>query len=279
VIDLKHQGSTLRGKDVPPENLSSDWVDLLIQLQQLQLREMMIYPHYLQVSVMFTCSGLNGGQWLSMLEERLSTVRKTSELNRLCQSRSSSLIVTGSNPQHYTIWPKRLVVDVKPQSATQVGPYEGYYIVGYTDSASTSDPNYATNVIQKWADRVAKDKATVAGECFVTIKSVKYADFETVFRACDRTWPRKPLPNPIEIDDKVRSRSTLELPIRTKVKKVQKDGKKGGRGTAEPISNSEEVHMKLRPASEVLNRIKYDPNLNIDEFSVGYLDRHTSEIQ
>lgn len=35
----------------------------------------------------------------------------------------------------------------------------------------------------------------------------------------------------------------------------------------------------LRPAKDVLNRIRHDPTLNVDDFVIGYHDRHLSEMQ
>jgi uncharacterized protein (UPF0248 family) len=169
---------------------------------------------------------------------------------------------------YYSIWPNRLRTEVK---STVDGPYEGYYVIGCVDPESIS------TVVDKWANRVTKDKHTVQEECFMTIKSLKSSDFDTIFRVCEQKWPRKPMPNPLEKDDKARS-AVLELPIRTKIKKVNKDGKKGGK-ESDSVVQADDAHSKLRPASEVLNRLKYDPGLNIDQFVVGYVDRHTSKMQ
>lgn len=35
----------------------------------------------------------------------------------------------------------------------------------------------------------------------------------------------------------------------------------------------------LRPAKDILNRIRHDPPLNVDDFIIGYHDRHLSAIQ
>ena len=35
----------------------------------------------------------------------------------------------------------------------------------------------------------------------------------------------------------------------------------------------------LRPAKDVLNRIRHDPTLNVNDFVIGYHDRHISEMQ
>lgn len=175
------------------------------------------------------------------------------------------------NTDNYSFWPNRLAIDNDNWNTEK--PYEGLYAVG------CFDPIAVSNLLQKCVDRIAKDKDTVQGESFIHIKSQKASDFDPVLQNCNRTWPRKPMPNPLEKDDKTRSRSNvLELPIQTKVKKVHKDGKKGMKELAEPASN-EEAHAKLRPASEVLNRLKYDPGLDIDNFVVGYIDRHTAKIQ
>lgn len=249
------QGAEVEGTS---ENLCTDWIDLLSRLRKLPMREKMGYPRYLQISVMFTCSGLIGGKWLSMVEDRLAAIPKTG---------------TNATP-NYTIWPNRLVI-----GNGLTGPYEGFYVIGYQDLDFPQ-------VIEKFSARIAKDKDTAQGECFMNIKSFESTEFDAVFKICDRKWPRQPLPNPLEKDERARARIS-ELPIRTKVKKshkmvkVHRDSHKYGDDSADiaAIPAPSDIHVKLRPASEVLNRLKHDPRLNIDDFMVGYLDRHTAKIQ
>jgi hypothetical protein len=81
VFEIKYgTGPTILGATPYPENTSTSWVDLLTRLRKIPLRQILGYPHYIQVSVMFTCSGMRGGQWLSMVEERLSTIPKSGML-------------------------------------------------------------------------------------------------------------------------------------------------------------------------------------------------------
>jgi len=42
-------------------------------------------------------------------------------------------------------------------------------------------------------------------------------------------------------------------------------------------SSSEHEPQPLLPAREILNRLKWDPSFNINEFVIGYLDRYTGE--
>jgi len=44
--------------------------------------------------------------------------------------------------------------------------------------------------------------------------------------------------------------------------------------TSMPPTSSQAPAKPLRPALDVLNRVRYDPNLDEDDYLIGYLDRH-----
>lgn len=78
VFDSKHcLESREIGTEPYPENMFKSWVHILEELRSRPLREKMIYPYYLLVSVVFTCSGMRGGQWISMVEQRLQALPKS----------------------------------------------------------------------------------------------------------------------------------------------------------------------------------------------------------
>jgi uncharacterized protein (UPF0248 family) len=43
--------------------------------------------------------------------------------------------------------------------------------------------------------------------------------------------------------------------------------------------STESVKSKLRPASDVLNRLRWDPHLNSEEYIVGYEDRFLGALE
>jgi hypothetical protein len=55
----------------PLKSKTKYWLDTLKGLQSLPLRRLMAFDYYFQIQVIFTCSGMKGGQWISMLQERL----------------------------------------------------------------------------------------------------------------------------------------------------------------------------------------------------------------
>lgn len=91
-------------------------------------------------------------------------------------------------------------------------------------------------------------------------------------RRCTKEWPR-----PVIAVDREKYRQDTLSEDHNRPKKVSKTQKKSeviDAGTASP-----EPQRKLRPAADVLNRLKYDRSLNIDDWTVGYEDRHSAQPQ
>jgi uncharacterized protein (UPF0248 family) len=88
-----------------------------------------------------------------------------------------------------------------------------------------------------------------------------------------REWPRPVLLVDWEKYSPVKQDDGVDQP-----KKASKHEKKDEQASNEEV-NSQELHRGLRTARAVLNRLKHDRKFNIDEFKVGYEDRHTDKIQ
>ena len=87
----------------------------------------------------------------------------------------------------------------------------------------------------------------------------------------------KELPRPVIAVDRDKYRQDTLSEGYNRPKKVLKTQKKSEVHNADTASP--ESQRKLRPASDVLNRLRYDQTLNIDDWIVGYEDRHTAKAQ
>jgi uncharacterized protein (UPF0248 family) len=115
---------------------------------------------------------------------------------------------------------------------------------------------------------VANDSIIPKNDCSVKTVCTNATDFndQNLIR-CPRTWPRPEL-----AVDRERSYLTKEDDGLDKPQKASRHQKR----IEQPKSDESQVTSKgLRPARAVLNRLRHDPTFNIDEYKVGYLDRHT----
>lgn len=78
-----------------------------------------------------------------------------------------------------------------------------------------------------------------------------------------------------------RNLSTKErLAIKKKLKSERKQQRQLQEESEEKsLTSRPESDIKLRTATDVIKRIKWDPSLNLDNFSVGYLDRFLGVIE
>jgi hypothetical protein len=156
--------------------------------------------------------------------------------------------------------------------------YEGFYVLGMQHRNEAVELAATTSIVQRWTVQVEGDSETNKEGCFIRAVCMLAEEFEDVkLRTCTRRWPR-PV---VAIDHEKMTRDTWEdsqINGTQKSKRNLKNHKK-----SKDLSNAEltshESNRRLRPASDVLKRLKHDRSLNIDEFKVGYVDRHTDKIQ
>lgn len=155
-------------------------------------------------------------------------------------------------------WPQRLVA-TNSDSAKDI--YECAYVVGVKYNG---DKGHLATIVQTAKDWKFEDAEGAASKGFINIEYVPRATLRTrTFQPCTRKWQTEPITNP-NLSSSSRN-SRLKTQTLSKPLKIQDT-----KGAFEPMS-------KLRPASDVLSRLRYDRTFNIDEFKVGYEDRHSAE--
>jgi uncharacterized protein (UPF0248 family) len=168
--------------------------------------------------------------------------------------------------QPFRIWPQRLV---RRHSDSEDRIYEGCFVLGLDVEQSTLST--AADVAERWKLRVQEDDLTVVGQCFVdVIISQGKSNIEKQdLKPCTRTWPR----SIVKADERSKGSQTQKLSKREKreMMKGRKDNE-----TMEVAAEATKTARKLRPASDVLNRLRHSRDYDIDEFVVGYKDRHSS---
>lgn len=147
--------------------------------------------------------------------------------------------------------------------------YEGCFLLGLDIEKSLLST--VMQVAERWKLGIIDDDLTSKGQCFLDVIIIHdKSELEKLdLKTCTRNWPR-----PItKLEEGSRESHLLKLSKREK-RELSKEQKSHGDAPAE-VSKSTN---KLRPASDVLNRLRYGGEYDIDEFVVGYKDRHSSRL-
>ena len=115
-----------------------------------------------------------------------------------------------------------------------------------------------------------EDSVLLKNQCFidVTICEGNAEIQKDGLKADTRMWP-KPVVKPEENRSKQENDSEEQ----------EKVSKRSPAKNSARVNDSGVKGAKLRQASDVLNRLRYDREYKIDDCIVGYKDRHTSKIK
>lgn len=168
------------------------------------------------------------------------------------------------------IWPARFT----DSESSETGDYHGCYLIGlsrHSDASFVSkDERQAANrsldkVADRFLERVKTDEKKYDSDiCWVGISLVKPSALNG-YRLDDREWGDYT----VELDSDSDDEEDLDEDYDgTDTPRAPRAIPQRHKPTAEPVSTS-----KLRPASDVLNRLRWDPHLDPADYIVGYEDR------
>jgi uncharacterized protein (UPF0248 family) len=201
------------------------------------------------------------------------TLAKGKGLVGWVESRCLSLVVdihkTLANVE-VRIWPARFT----DSDATGGDDYHGCYLIGLskksptTESDSQEDKLAAKQTLDKVMDRFLTQLRTDernydASICWIDIALVKSNDVKNL-RLDDREWGdyvAELEPDSDDEEDIDELSDELIEPVKRTIPQRHKP-------TTAPLSSS-----KLRPASDVLHRLRWDPSLDPADYIIGYEDR------
>jgi len=169
------------------------------------------------------------------------------------------------------MWPQRLA----RQSSAEDSVYEGVFMIGIT-SASKDDLQIARKLASKLEEQVMEDRATIKGSCFIRVvfERQQGENLRDDLRPCVTKWPRKCLTG----DETLNSKYKRDGAAPTKQKKKGEKGAPEDRTQHTSDAHAEhEKAERFRTAAEVYNRLKFDDSWDIDEFVLGYVDRHNDK--
>jgi uncharacterized protein (UPF0248 family) len=135
-------------------------------------------------------------------------------------------------------------------------PYEGYWLVGVAVDKAASR-NVIASVLSKWNDKICASHRYSATAMVIHSELIsREMMLQQNLKEDPREWPL-PLAKPDP-------RYTTEYII-----------KEAPQAALPTSADASQPSRKLRPAMDVLSRLRHDPSFNLDDYVVGYTDRHS----
>jgi uncharacterized protein (UPF0248 family) len=180
---------------------------------------------------------------------------------------------------HARIWPARFVDRDVSEEDTD---YQGYYLIGLDGQKINKDDERAAlgslqSALHRFESQIRGDEKYFDDKyCWMSASLVKQADVESM-RLDGREWGEHKIGDDEE-DDEEEEEEEEEDPDEAD------DLSDGGAGTNRPSARrrrKQAVDMpvrpayegKFRPAADVMNRLRWDPEMDGGDFLVGYEDR------
>lgn len=169
------------------------------------------------------------------------------------------------------VWPARFYVpptkdEEKMKSENQ---YKGYYLVGISAKKDEIDSernkilsSKVITIVREFERTVRESREFSAGSCWVEMSVITkktIIDMGLVLDSRDWSTPEHQVPSP-SAQPEVTTADEHEAPVHLIPITLPSSHRRGS-------SNS------LRPAQDIISRIKWDPTLNPSEFLIGYEDR------
>lgn len=179
---------------------------------------------------------------------------------------------------HSRIWPARFVEKEAAEGSDQ-GNYQGYYLIGLeslvTDRDKLKDALGALRtVLRRFEEQIRGDEKYFDGKtCWMSAGIIEKAGIEKLHLVLDRReWGEYNPAEEEEDDDQDEEESLLSDDIPDDAYERKRKGRKPT--TAETaIVPKREPGKRFRTAADVMNRLRWDPELDSADFVVGYEDR------
>ncbi|KAF2675888.1 hypothetical protein K458DRAFT_492786 [Lentithecium fluviatile CBS 122367] len=176
------------------------------------------------------------------------------------------------------IWPARFANSDANDTDTY---YHGCYLIGFSRTeggdvpATKEDRANAKQMVEKTFERFleqvrADEKYYDASTCWIDVSLAKPSEVKTL-KLDDREWGEDTMEIEPDSDDEDELLDLDDEPTDHQPSRklpTRRNASPSSSHTQMPVSTS-----KLRPASDVLNRLRWDPSLDPSDYIVGYEDR------
>ncbi|PQE18670.1 DUF455 domain protein [Rutstroemia sp. NJR-2017a BVV2] len=266
IINHKLQALATEITNVPKDGNASYWQALLTEMEHQPLVERIESSHIIEIKLLYSGTSFNEcHQWLAMVKSRLADLRK------------ALLDITNPSPRIH-VWPQQFV----PASASDTDPvYEGCYLIGLSPPYSSAPPNTTppfssstsisiTNTIKTFESDLQK-ASTEYSQSYVFIHlhstTESHPHLEHL-RPCTKTWNLPDVEPPFP-QSQSQASSTSAGPI----------PRRPIHPSTTPSSFTQTTNTSLRPAKDILSRLRHDPQYDIERYVIGYIDRHSEGLK
>lgn len=172
------------------------------------------------------------------------------------------------------IWPARFTGNTS-QDASDSNDYQGCYLIGLSKATESipvrnpEDKQEAKKALDKSLDRFltqmrTDEKNFDPATCWIDASLVKSRDVKDLHQD-GREWGHYAMDIDTDSDEEEELEGDVEDLDEAKPQRAVPQRPKP---TSKPLSRT-----KLRPASDVLNRLRWDPSLDPSDYIIGYEDR------
>ena len=188
-------------------------------------------------------------------------------------------------------WPVRLRRQQDTETDTPGSYHDAYYLIGLRIS---SDPSFRLPTACSSRTDIQAVKAALHEDItdletritsmkldhhssYFTVSLVLANEVEEKCVEDDRSWGPIPI-DEAELDDLVDDDPTSDEPQPTKPKS-NATAESSGKRDVGVETREDSVRSSLRPALDVLNRLRFDDKYAVDDYVIGYEDRHAGIVE
>lgn len=187
---------------------------------------------------------------------------------------------------HARVWPQRFVNTEDIEEWTEL---RGFYLVGLSNEETQSSvkeadaqkakdhkreiENKFLEVIKNFEELLRENTSCYnTADSWIQVQHVGRSTLGTSLKLDDRDWGGE---GEIEADDDLEDDNDIffEDDERYESEEEYASSKKGKKKSSKKVPVSLPGGKKLRPAADVINRIRWDPSLDARDFVIGYEDR------
>ncbi|KAH7360575.1 hypothetical protein BKA65DRAFT_188722 [Rhexocercosporidium sp. MPI-PUGE-AT-0058] len=238
---------------------------VLMRVRAQPIAAKLDFPSFIKINVEYNgSSSISHGELLGIIEGHIERLR-------ISILKLPKMIVAKDARPSCIVWPGRLFET--SMETTKVNNW--VYIMGIKAAKADSETQgELESVVDSWTHTLVSREDFDGSSCFVSANLLDSSEMTGTFINSTESFRRNPISGPKRNEVTVESPKSNNTPKKNKKKLQEKLQQQ-----KQELSNSG-PSSSLRTASDVLSRLKYDPNtFDIDDFKIGYEDRVEGRIK
>ncbi|KAH9222870.1 hypothetical protein DL95DRAFT_380634 [Leptodontidium sp. 2 PMI_412] len=229
---------------------------VLMRVRAQPMATKLNFPSFIKINVEYNgASSIAHGKLLAMIEGQIRKLRNSVSI-------LPKMVVPKDSPPSCLVWPGRLI----EMSTESRKANDWVYVMGIKYPKTDLETKQSLeNMVNAWTRELTSREDFDDSSCFVSANLLDSSEMGGTFFHSTESFRRQPIPGPKRNEVPVNDSDANKSP---KKKKQKVEHSSNGPSTS------------LRTASDVLSRLKYDPDtFDIDDFRIGYEDRVEGRIK